>query len=65
MPGLNECAEAHLQGCQSAPYWGSSCLDAPRARLAPQCGAVPTAIWHRRAWSTFQQDEHSPFQVSS
>ena len=63
--GAADRAQAHLQGHQSAPCRGSSCLRTPRARPAPQHRAVPRAIQHRQAQSVFQQDEHGPFQVSS
>lgn len=63
--GSADRAQAHLQGRQSALGWGSSCPLTPRARPAPQHGAVPAAIRHRRARSIFQQDERGPFQVSS
>lgn len=63
--GSADCAQAHLQGHQSAPHRGGSCLCTPQARAATQHGAVPAAIRHRRARSIFQQDEHNPFQVSS
>lgn len=63
--GSADRAQAHLQGRQSVLCRGGSCLHTPRARPALQHEAVPAAIRHRRARSIFQQDEHSPFQVSS
>lgn len=62
--GSADHAQAHLQGCQSVPCRGSSCLHTPWSSLALQHRSVPMAILHRWAQSIFQQDEHGPFQVS-
>lgn len=47
-------AQAHLQGCQSVPRRGSSCLHGPWSSLALQHRAVPMAIRHRWAQNIFQ-----------